>query len=64
MFQKLDLFLPSDEGRETPTLLGPLERLDQWLKLALSEGPNKDSPSTHLKMETDPVPTTQCFLVI
>jgi hypothetical protein len=25
-FQKLDLFLSSDEGRTTPTLLSPLER--------------------------------------
>jgi hypothetical protein len=25
-FQKLDLFPSSGEGRETPTLLGPLER--------------------------------------
>jgi hypothetical protein len=31
-FRKLDLFLPSGEGRETPTLLGPLERanLNHW----------------------------------
>jgi hypothetical protein len=27
-FGKLDLFPSSDEGRETPTLLGPLERVD------------------------------------
>jgi hypothetical protein len=26
MFQKLDLFPCSGEGRETPTLLGPLEQ--------------------------------------
>jgi hypothetical protein len=33
-FQKLDLFLPSDEGRKAPTLLGPLERanLNHWVK--------------------------------
>jgi hypothetical protein len=32
MFWKLDLFLSSGEGRETPTLLGPLERpsLNHW----------------------------------
>jgi hypothetical protein len=31
-FQRLDLFLSSGEGRETPTLLGPLEgtTLNQW----------------------------------
>jgi hypothetical protein len=27
-FRKLDLLPPSDEGRETPTLLGPLERVN------------------------------------
>jgi hypothetical protein len=33
MFQKLELFPSSDKGRETPTLLGPLERLNlnHWL---------------------------------
>jgi hypothetical protein len=32
MFRKLDLFLSSGEVRETPTLLGPLERanLSYW----------------------------------
>jgi hypothetical protein len=38
------MFLSSDEGRETSTLLGSSERadfqLDQWLKSALFEGPN------------------------
>jgi hypothetical protein len=31
-FRKLDLFSSSDQGRETPTLLGPLEKatLNQW----------------------------------
>jgi hypothetical protein len=34
MFQKLDLFLSSGEGKETPTLLGSLERanLNYWTK--------------------------------
>jgi hypothetical protein len=33
-FRKLDLFPSSGEGRETPTLLGPLERanLNQWTR--------------------------------
>jgi hypothetical protein len=33
-FQKLDLFPSSGEGRETTTLLGPLERanLNHWTK--------------------------------
>jgi hypothetical protein len=31
MFRKLDLFLSSCEGRETPTVLGPLERTNlKW----------------------------------
>jgi hypothetical protein len=39
MFRKLNLFPSSGETRETPTLLGPLERADvQWLRLALSIG--------------------------
>jgi hypothetical protein len=48
MFQKPDLLLPSGDGRETPTLLGPLERAR--------------APSPHLKMET--VSETLHFLVI
>jgi hypothetical protein len=28
-FRKLDLFLQSGEGRQKPSLLGPLERADQ-----------------------------------
>jgi hypothetical protein len=44
MFQKMDLFPFSGEGRETLTLLGPLERANlnpiiQRLRLALSKGP-------------------------
>jgi hypothetical protein len=46
MFQKLDLFPSSDEGREISTLLGSLERANlnpviQRLRLALSKGPNR-----------------------
>jgi hypothetical protein len=42
MFWKLGLFLSSDEGRETSTLLGLLERANlQWLRLALCKGPNR-----------------------
>jgi hypothetical protein len=46
MSRKVDLLSSSGEGRETPTLSGPLERPNlnhtvvQWLKLAFSEGPN------------------------
>jgi hypothetical protein len=40
----------SGEGRETPTLLGPLERA-------------KVSPSLHLMTEAHPVSETSCFLV-
>jgi hypothetical protein len=34
MFWKLDLFPSAGEGRETPTLFGPLERANsgQWTK--------------------------------
>jgi hypothetical protein len=41
-FRKLDLIPSSDERRETPTLLSPLERAPvQCLRLALSKGPNR-----------------------
>jgi hypothetical protein len=53
---KQDLFLPSGEGRDTPTLLGILERANSM------SGPNSRYPS-HLKMDTDPVPK-MCFIVI
>jgi hypothetical protein len=41
-FRKLDLFPSSDEGRETSTLLSPLERdnLNHWI-LALCKDPHK-----------------------
>jgi hypothetical protein len=49
-FWKLDLFLSSGEGRETSTLLGPLERsnLNQWTWLydqqnRVSSVPTSDS---------------------
>jgi hypothetical protein len=40
-FWKLDMFLPSGEGKETPTILGPLERANLNHRLALSKGPNR-----------------------
>jgi hypothetical protein len=48
-FGKLELFLSTGEGKETPALLGLLERanLSHWV-----------SPSSHLKMNTDPVSET------
>jgi hypothetical protein len=51
MFRKPDMFLSSGGGGggKTPTLLGPLERarLNRW----------------GLRMETDPVSETLCFLL-
>jgi hypothetical protein len=36
----------------------------QWLRLALSNGPNRVGVSpSHLRTETNPVPETLCFLV-
>jgi hypothetical protein len=58
MFLKLDLFPFSGEGRKTLTLLGPLERM-----IEVSSFKDTVSPSPHLKMETDPVSETLCFLV-
>jgi hypothetical protein len=41
-FQKLGLFPSSDEGQETPTMFGgPLERASPWLRLPVSDGPNR-----------------------
>jgi hypothetical protein len=40
VFRKLDLFLSSNEGRETPTLFGPLERANLTRPLFL-RGPAK-----------------------
>jgi hypothetical protein len=44
-FRKLDVFPFSGEGR-------------QWLRSALSKGPNRVGVSPHLKTETDPVSET------
>jgi hypothetical protein len=33
----------------------------QWLRLALSKGPNRVGVSLHLRMETDPVSEMSCF---
>jgi hypothetical protein len=58
------MFPPSGEGRETPTVLFPLETPDQLLILALSKGPSRVGVfPLLLKMETDPV-SELCFLVI
>jgi hypothetical protein len=51
MFPKLDLYPSSGEGRQSPTLLGLLERSNLNL-------------SPHMKMESGPVSETPCFLVI
>jgi hypothetical protein len=37
-------------------------KLVQWLRLALSNGPNRVGVSPHLRAETDPVSETSCFL--
>jgi hypothetical protein len=54
-------------GEKTPTQLGALERaILQWLRLALSKGPNWAGcflPPFHLRMETDPVSEMSRFLV-
>jgi hypothetical protein len=49
MFQKLDLFPSSSEGKESPTLLGHLER-------ALSKRRNGARP--HVRTTTDSVSGT------
>jgi hypothetical protein len=61
-------FMSSGEGGKTPTQLGPLEwaNLNDWTGLPLSKGPNWVGifpPPPHLRMETDPVSETLCFLV-
>jgi hypothetical protein len=33
----------------------------QWLRLALSKGPNRVGVSLHLRTETEPVSETSCF---
>jgi hypothetical protein len=48
MFRKFDLFTPSGESRQTPTLLGSVEKGNlihwtQWLGSTLSKGPNRIS---------------------
>jgi hypothetical protein len=50
------MFLSSGEGKETPTLFGPVDK--PVLRLALSKGPNRVSPSLHLKTETNSVSET------
>jgi hypothetical protein len=42
MFRKLDMFPSSGEGKETPTLLGLLEKANlNHCRIALSQGPNR-----------------------
>jgi hypothetical protein len=59
----MDLFPSSAEGRETPTLLGPVEcaKLSHWIAHVMDPG-KEVSLSTHLKTEIDPVSETLCFL--
>jgi hypothetical protein len=64
MFRKLNLFPSSSVEKEAHTLFGPLERQVQWLRLALSNGPNRVGVSlslsfpSNLGKETDPVSET------
>jgi hypothetical protein len=62
-FWKPSLFRSSGDRRDTPTLLGPLERAKS-LYLALSKGPKRMSPSPHLRTETDPVSRNVVFSCI
>jgi hypothetical protein len=52
MFRKLDVFPFSVEGRETPILFSLPER---------AEPTEYESPSPHVKTETDPVSETAVF---
>jgi hypothetical protein len=56
------MFPSSSEGKETSTLLVPLEIA--ILNHCTPEEPNRVSTSPHLKTETDPVSEALCFLVI
>jgi hypothetical protein len=67
MFRKLGLFPSSGEGKETPALLGPLERANLSPDTVIEVSPflgTQQSPSPHLKTETDPVSETFCLIVI
>jgi hypothetical protein len=61
---KLDLFPSSRKGRETPTLLGSLERdnLNHWL--ALSKEPKNVGVSLLLPEDPGPVSQTLWFLAV
>jgi hypothetical protein len=37
----MDIFPSSDEGRQAPTSLGPLDKVNKWIKLALSKEPSR-----------------------
>jgi hypothetical protein len=56
-FQKLGILPSSDEWKETPALLGPLEgaNLNHRTEFFLRDPTENVSPSSHLKMERDPV---------
>jgi hypothetical protein len=69
-FRKLICFRPQVRGWETPILLGPLERanLSHWMILIEISSfyltqQSRGLPPPRLKMETDPVSETLCFLV-
>jgi hypothetical protein len=62
MLWKLDVFMSSEDGRETSTLLSPLE--SDWGQIFLRDPTEYVSPSLHLKTETDPNYETLCFVVI
>jgi hypothetical protein len=62
MFQKLDLFPSSGDGKETPTLLGPLGRANlQWLRSAFSKWPKRVGVS--LQTPEDGKRSTFCTIV-
>jgi hypothetical protein len=64
-FQALDLILFSGEGKETPTLLRPLETANlNELELFLWDPTKYVSPSHHMKTGTDPVSKMLCFLIV
>jgi hypothetical protein len=51
MFRKLDLFPSSDDEREMPTLLGPLEKAGPVIKVSFSKIPNRVGVSLPLPVD-------------
>jgi hypothetical protein len=45
-------------------VFGLFPSFGQWLRLALSKGPNRVGVSLHLRTETDPVSETSCFFLL